>query len=481
MSAPRSLSPLLARVSRSSVARSARSGLGRVSRLGLPVLALAGAASVIAPSAAEGYTLTGWSLALSQRTFRIFNNFTDAEANNNTVPDSNFPGAFGADMALWKACIEWSSALHGDGNGDPTQVGNLGSGGANFDPSYQGRATNPGAIGDNTISELSGCSGGTLAFTESYTNGAGWRMLFYACWTWIDGPTTNWSSGGGRFDLQGVATHEYGHATGMGHSNVSGATMSAGTSDGKQERSLASDDIAGIRANYGVAAATKPRITGLTWDGAVLTVDGTNFTSTGNRVWFTRAGTGQLAAVVVSGLSSTNNGTRLLVTPPANAGSGDVLVQRGSNGNTSLSQPYPWDRSLAVCPAITNYCNALPTPQGFTARMGFTGSQSVAANDVLLTCADAPANTFGLFFYGRNQSNVPGGDGIICVGAPFYRLPPVQADFLGQAFYAYDLNAPPVSAAAILPGQTWYFSFWFRQVSPAGYNFSDGIGVPFCN
>ncbi|MEZ6014581.1 MAG: matrixin family metalloprotease [Planctomycetota bacterium] len=450
-------------------------------RVAAPALALAGAAAVIAPSAADGFTLTGWSLDLTQRTFRVFNNFTDTEANNNTTPDPNFPGATGAVLALWKASVEWSAALHGDGNGDPSQPNGLGSGGANFDPSYQGLATNPGATGDNIMSELSGCSGGTLAFTESFTNGAGWRMLFYACWTWIDGPGTNWNSGGGRFDLQGVATHEYGHATGMGHSTVNGATMLAATSDGKQERSIAPDDIAGIQSNYGVAAATKPRITGLSWDGAQLTIDGTNFTATNNRVWFTRAGTGTTDAVTVTGLASTNNGTRIVVTPPANAGSGDVLVRRGSSGNASLSQPYPWDRNVTVCPAVTRYCNALPTPAGFVARINMIGSQSVSANDFTLQCSDAPVNTFGLFFYSLAQANVPGGDGVICVGAPFYRLPPVQADFFGQAFYSYDLTAPPVTVAAITPGSTWNFSFWFRQTSPAGYNFSDAISVPFCN
>ena len=58
--------------------------LSTTSRLGLPFLALVGAASLVAPGTAGGYTLTGWSLDLTQRTFRIHNNFTDVEA---TVTD----------------------------------------------------------------------------------------------------------------------------------------------------------------------------------------------------------------------------------------------------------------------------------------------------------------------------------------------------------------------------------------------------------
>lgn len=452
-----------------------------LARVAAPLAALAGAAVVVAPTTASGFTLSGWTLSLSQRTFRVFNNFTDPEANNNTTPDLNFPGATGAVLALWKACVEWSSALHGNGNGDPSQPGGLGSGGANFDPSYQGLATGPGSVGDNVIYELGGCAGGTLAVTTSFTNGTGWQMHFYSCWTWIDGPSTTWPSGGGRFDLQGVATHEYGHATGLGHSNVNGATMFASTSDGKQERTIAPDDVAGIQANYGVAAATKPLITGLSWNGTQLTIDGTNFTASGNSVWFTRAGTGTTNPVEVSGLASTSGGTRIVVAPPANAASGDVLVRRSSGGGASLSQPYPWDRNAVTCPPVVRYCNAQPTPSGFTARIDYLGSQVVPDNDFTLFCSNAPVNTFGLFYYGVFPANAPGGDGIICVGAPFYRLPPVQADFLGQAFYQYDLTQPPAAGALITAGSSWNFSFWFRQMSPAGYNFSDAISVPFCN
>ncbi len=450
-------------------------------RLALPTAALAGAATLVAPGTADGYTLTGWSLDLTQRTFRVFNNFSDPQANSNQTPDPNFPGATGATLALWKACVEWSSRLHGDGNGDPTQPAGLGSGGANFDPSYQGAASGPGATGDNIISELGGCAGGTLAFTESFTNGDGWRMLFYQCWTWYALPGTNFNSGGGRFDLQGVATHEYGHATGLGHTNVSGSTMLASTLDGKIERSIEADDIAGIRANYGVAAATKPRITGLTWNGTQLTIDGANFSATGNRVWFTRTGTGTTSPVVVANLASTNGGTRIVVTPPAAAGSGDVLVRNSSNTNASLSQPWPWDRSVTQCPGVTRYCNAAPTPQGPPAQIDWIGSQVVAQNNLTLLVSSAPSSTFGLFFYGLNQANAPGGDGFVCVGAPFYRLPPVQADVFGLAQYTLNLNAPPTPAALITPGSTWNFQFWFRQMSPSGYNFSDALAIPFCN
>jgi hypothetical protein len=57
----------------------------------------------------------------------------------------------------------------------------------------------------------------------------------------------------GTFDLQAVLTHEIGHALGLAHSDVPGATMAAAyptDSAGLAWRSLEADDIEGARALY---------------------------------------------------------------------------------------------------------------------------------------------------------------------------------------------------------------------------------------
>ncbi|MCP4794158.1 MAG: matrixin family metalloprotease, partial [Actinomycetia bacterium] len=201
-----------------------------------PVLALGLGVTLVTPEVSTGYSLLGGSLSHTQRDFRTYNNFTDAAANNNQTPDPMFPGHQGAVMAIWKGVTEWASEPHGDGSGDPHQPGTLGSGGANFDASFQGEAIGVGGTNDNIHSELSGGSGGVLAYCETPISN-GWRIRYYESWNWVDGPGVS-VGGGNSIDLQSVACHEYGHALGLGHSSTGGATMYPSIQSGVNSRSI---------------------------------------------------------------------------------------------------------------------------------------------------------------------------------------------------------------------------------------------------
>lgn len=444
-----------------------------------PVLAACAAAYLCLPPVADAWETTGWRLGIGQRDFRVFNNFGDPEANDNQTAHPNFPGRFGADMAIWKASVEWGSELHGDGEGDPHQPAGLGSGGANFDATFQGSHDKAGNIGDNIHSELAGCAGGVIAFTQSFIDGSGWRTFYYECWIFVDGPDIDWPTGVGKYDLQGIATHEYGHALGLGHSPIDGSTMFATPTDGKAWRSLHPDDIGGVQAIYGVKQSGKPRITGASLAGSLLTIDGAQFDPTENQVWFRRAGFGNGDPVIVPNQPSLSAGTRIEVSVPAAAGSGDVLVRSGLTGRgETLSNAWPIDLG---CPPAVSYCTTSPNSVGRGAMMAMTGSQSVAANDLVLHSVGSPAGEFGLFIYSDAPGQFPVGDGVLCLGGPVSRLPAVAVDGVGRASFALDLTNPP-PGGQITAGTTWYFQWWYRDTAAAGSgsNFSDGLEIGFC-
>ncbi len=222
----------------------------------LPTLCLGGAALLLTPArSTRAFSKLGHSLDEDQRDVRLFNNFADMTANDNTTPTANFPGFDGAELAIWKAIVEWGSGLHGDGTGDPTQAV-LGSGGANFDAFWSGNASGIGLSNHNIVSTIGSC-GGSLAFTEIPVLSDGWRMRFCDNWIWDDGPgaISDW-------DIQSTAAHEYGHALGLGHSSVGSATMFPTGGQGETlARSIDLDDIAGIQCIYGVQSTSKPLIT----------------------------------------------------------------------------------------------------------------------------------------------------------------------------------------------------------------------------
>jgi IPT/TIG domain-containing protein/matrixin len=295
------------------------------------------------PSTLVGFTLIGGSLAVGttgngyQRDFRVFNNFGDATANNNTTPNGSFPGALGVFQAVWKAGSEWDS--------------NVAFAAKNFDYDWQGAATAVGTVNDNVLSSLQAtCGGGTLAFTETGDGiSNGWRIRFCEEWTWDDGPG---SVPGNNIDIQGVAAHELGHALGMGHSNTgcngSGSQpimCAVASGNGTGARTIKPDDAAGLQAIYGAIPSNKPFISSLggsTTQGQTLVLNGSNFAATVN-VKFTAGTTQNTGTIpgVVFNVASTNGGTQVSVTVPASAQRGNVFVWEPALG--LLSNGFPID------------------------------------------------------------------------------------------------------------------------------------------
>lgn len=473
----------------------------KLSTLVLPAAGVGVALLLIAPPDARAYTLLGYQLPQAQRSVRVYNNFTDASANNNTTVDANFPGALGATLAIWKACAEWNAGLHnGNGNGDPHQNGALGSGGSNFEISWQGEANAVGAVGDNTHSEISGSSGGVLAYCESTATGSssnGWRIRYYAGWTWNDGPTT---SVGTNEDIQAIACHEYGHALGMGHANADGnATMWASypSPSGSRvaQRSINSDDIAGVQSIYFAEdTLVKPRITSVSGSGPVITITGANFAATNNEVWFTQADPA-LNTTAVKAVGLTSNGTSLTFNVPFGAGPGEIQVKSGSiGGPKGLSNSRAIIPNTACTGSVVNYCTAGFTSSFCVAEMSATGTPSVSASSgFTLTCSAMEGQRSGLIFYGVTGRNAavwaPGSSSYLCVKSPVQRTPSANSGGTNNGcdgvisidWNDYAATHPSAAGQPYTVGQVIDAQCWFRDPpAPGTTNLSDGIEFTLC-
>ena len=384
--------------------------------LGLAVTLLAGLDAALAPRPVAAFSLLGHSLGLDQRDFRVNDNFGDAQAHDNTTPHPNYPGATGAVMSIWKAHAEWGSSLHGDGSGDPLGGNLLGSGGANFDNTWQGTTTDAG-LGDNVHTES--VTGGPLSFTTA--GAGGWKVTYSSAVTWDDGPGL---PDAGTVDLQSAATHEVGHTLGLGHSTAPGATMAAAGAGLVSARSIEADDMAGIQAIYGAAARGKPVLTGATAlsgtpaPGAQLTLTGSGFASTDNEVWFTRVESdGQPA--VVSGLAASHGGTRLTLFVPADAAPGDVLVRVPGGGHAALSNAWPLD----VAPGpFTLLGPGLGGAFGVPALSG-SGDPTAGGGGVTFHVTDVAPSAVGLWFVGLEPAALPVEGGTLFVFPWLLELP----------------------------------------------------------
>jgi hypothetical protein len=131
-----------------------------------------------------------------------------------------------------------------------------GAAGANFAFNYAGytSVTNASFNGQNDVCWNSGSSGGALATTYMWGGGGNMTqadMVFWdGSWTW----STSWPTFA-QFDVESVGLHEFGHIVGLDHSQYNYAVMWYAIANGEVQRTLSSDDLAGILAIYGAGGS----------------------------------------------------------------------------------------------------------------------------------------------------------------------------------------------------------------------------------
>jgi matrix metalloproteinase-14 (membrane-inserted) len=199
--------------------------------IGVSLLAITFAIAVIGMRETSGYVLNGPSWAPGPVLFRV-------NTTNLDLPDAVIPPALivGADA--------WSSQTN-----------------AAFRFQYDGTST----VTSNTFDSLNvvmfrnASSGSAIATAYWWSSGS--RIIDADIVFW-DGAfqfftgSTGCSNG---FYIEDIAAHEFGHALGLGHSAITGATMAPSVSScASGNRSLHADDIAGVEALYPPSLPTAP-------------------------------------------------------------------------------------------------------------------------------------------------------------------------------------------------------------------------------
>jgi hypothetical protein len=124
--------------------------------------------------------------------------------------------------------------------------------------------------------------------------------------------------------------------------------------------------------------------------------------------------------------------------------------------------------------ALTVYCTGKISSQLTVPKVGWTGTSSQAANDLVVTLSDAVANKNGIVFWGPQQAAIPFQGGTLCVGGSVTRGPLTSTDGQGAASY-------PVDVTPAMVGTLRCYQWWFRDPQAAfGSGLSDGLQVVFC-
>ena len=137
-----------------------------------------------------------------------------------------------------------------------------------------------------------------------------------------------------------------------------------------------------------------------------------------------------------------------------------------------------------IVPGVLPYCEGAPNSVSVDgASMAHTGTTSIAANDLTVSCSNLPSNAAGIYFYGFTPASYPLGNGTLCIGYPdLVRLGVTQADAGGMSSFSLDTAAMgamgPLEAGAVLQIQHWYRD---PSAGGMGFNLSNALQVLFGN
>lgn len=163
-----------------------------------------------------------------------------------------------------------------------------------------------------------------------------------------------------------------------------------------------------------------------------------------------------------------------------NAPDGGVNWGSGSSGATMTAHFNAV--SFEVTGAVgSNYCTSTTNSTGAASTLVGAGSNSIAANDLVLTADNLPAQP-GIFIAGPDLGQIPFFNGFLCISPQgLQRFTTVNVPAGGVITEAVDISASVAGGLNVSAGQPFYFQRWNRDPAAGGgnANFSDGLEVSY--
>jgi len=205
-----------------------------------------------------------------------------------------------------------------------------------------------------------------------------------------------------------------------------------------------------------------------------------------------RASCGTPAGILAAATSTTNDEFITWANTTGQAQSYVMFVDFFAAGSANCATyPISYTRELSTEIGF-QFCSAQLNSTNRGAHIFATGSDQLLANDVTLGCRYLPNNSNGYFLNNLTNVFVPfpaGSRGHLCIagGSGVGRF---NGNVLntgptgGQVSLSINLISIPRPSGfvSIIPGQTWFFQYWYRDEMPvtvAVSNFSDAVGIQF--
>ncbi len=158
-------------------------------------------------------------------------------------------------------------------------------------------------------------------------------------------------------------------------------------------------------------------------------------------------------------------------------------IRIGSGGGSG-DELYDFDGLRLETPSSslgTNYCLSTTNSTGAASAISASGSDSVSANDLVLTANNMPDQP-GIFIAGPTSAQIPFFNGFLCMDPNglqrFSNTAPASGGVITEAV---DIPTSAPGGLNVIAGSSYFYQRWFRDPMAGGgnANFSDGIEIVY--